>query len=242
MKAKLVASSWHLLISLIVASILFGLFYFVWYPFPLFKAIGGDSIFLLLLAVDVTLGPLLTAVVYRKGKRTLKFDLTVIAALQLCALAYGVATLLVARPVFIAALGHRFDLIQANEVNVSGASSKSARLSFTGPIIVGTKTPTDPKEREEFMFGGDDLGNFPKHHQPIENMRDEILKNSQPISDLRKFNSTESEEIERWLKQHDVTEDAVRYQGLRARSMDMAVIFDATTGRVIGIAPFRPWQ
>jgi hypothetical protein len=60
----------------------------------------------------------------------------------------------------------------------------------------------------------------------IENMRDEIRKNAQPISDLKK---------------HDVTEDSVRFQGLKARAKDMTVIVDAKTAKVIGIAPFKPW-
>ena len=46
---------------------------------------------LLMIGVDVVIGPLLTLIVFDPKKKHLKFDLVVIAALQLAALAYGSA-------------------------------------------------------------------------------------------------------------------------------------------------------
>ncbi len=72
-------------------------------------------------------------------------------------------------------------------------------------------------------------------------MRDEILKNAQPISELKKLNPGEEAAIDKWLAKHGATEDSVRFQGLKARAKDMALIVDAKTAKVIGIAPFKPW-
>ena len=58
----------------------------------------------------------MTFIVFKSGKKSLKFDLAVIVIIQIAALVYGVVTLLAGRPVYVAALGHRFDLIQASEV------------------------------------------------------------------------------------------------------------------------------
>ena len=99
------AASTHLAISAVIGAILSALFWFVWYPSPLFKAVGGYELFLMLLVIDVILGPLLTLVVFKSGKKSLKFDLAVIALVQAAALSYGVWTLLIGRPVYVAAFG-----------------------------------------------------------------------------------------------------------------------------------------
>jgi hypothetical protein len=238
------AAGLHLLVCTIVAIFLISLFWFVWYPEPLFDALGVTKIFAMLLAIDVVLGPLLTLIVFKTGKRTLKFDLTVIACAQIAALMYGCHTLWIARPVYIAALGHRYDVVTANDIDADELSASKQALPTLGPVWVGTKLAVDSKEKERVLFSalsGFDYGHYPQHHQPIENMRDEILRNAQSISDLKKLNPAEEAAIDRWLKKHDVNADAVIFQGLKARVIDMAVIMDAKNAKVIGIAPFKPW-
>ena len=92
------AAATHLGLSLLVASAIFLPVYFFWYPSALFDTAGGRDLFLLIAAVDVTLGPLLTLIVFRSGKKGLAFDLSIIAAMQLVALSYGVWVLFEARP------------------------------------------------------------------------------------------------------------------------------------------------
>lgn len=217
------------------------LFWFVWYPAPLFLAVGGHEIFLMLLGIDVILGPLLTLIVFDTKKKHLKLDLACIAFVQALALGYGVQTLLAGRPVYIAALGHRFDLIQANEVEKTDLDKSGQTLPWSGPIWTGTESPKDAKERENFMFGGADLGSFPQYHVPLSQMRNELILRSDTIEQLKKYNPGLEREIDTWLAKHSHSPDSVRYQGLKARNRDMAVIFDAKDASLIGIAPFRPW-
>ncbi len=70
-KAAGIHLSISILIGLVVGALLFG----VWYPPPFFHAAGADMLVLLLVGVDVVLGPLLTLIVFKSGKRGLKFDL-----------------------------------------------------------------------------------------------------------------------------------------------------------------------
>jgi len=49
----------HLSISLLIALLVIGLVFFVWYPAPLAQAVGVTHIFLMLLAIDVVIGPVL---------------------------------------------------------------------------------------------------------------------------------------------------------------------------------------
>ena len=136
--------------------------------------------------------------VFKAGKKSLKFDLAVIGAVQSAALAYGVFALLSGRPVYIAAVGYKFDLIQANEISDEQLAPVNASLPLWGPIWVGTKPATDKNERERIMFSGlagGDYGHFPQYHAPLETMRDEILQNAKPISQLRNQNQSQNHQF-----------------------------------------------
>lgn len=71
----------HLFISCLIALLVIGLVFFIWYPSPLATAVGVTHIFLMMLAIDVIVGPILGLLVYKEGKKTLKFDLGVIIVL-----------------------------------------------------------------------------------------------------------------------------------------------------------------
>ena len=49
----------HLAISLLIALLVIGLVFFVWYPSPLATAVGVTQVFLMMLAIDVIVGPFL---------------------------------------------------------------------------------------------------------------------------------------------------------------------------------------
>lgn len=241
--SRLRAALIHLALCALVGFVLLLLFWFVWYPAPLFRAVGGYEVFLMLLAIDITLGPLLTLVVFNTDKKSLKFDLAVIGAVQLAALAYGVYTLLIARPVYVASLGNRFAVVQANDVEDRALKIANKSLPWFGPEWVGIKESTDKAEHERIMLsglGGGSYGNFPQHHAPLESMREETLKNALPIGELRKRNPAHDAEISAWLSVRGYSDDAAVYLALVARVLPMSVILDAKTAKVIGIAPFKP--
>lgn len=101
LREKLLAFLIHLGLSACVVSLVAALMLFIFYPQPWFMHDGGWTVFRLILAVDVVLGPLLTLVIFRRGKSGLKRDLSIIAAVQLGALAFGVTTMLQHRPVYV---------------------------------------------------------------------------------------------------------------------------------------------
>ena len=102
----------HLSISLLIVLLVIGLVFFVWYPFQLTTAVGVTHIFLMLLAIDVIIGPVLGLLVYQEGKKSLKFDLTVIILLQLSALFYGIYSIEQGRPVWLVYNVDRFELVR----------------------------------------------------------------------------------------------------------------------------------
>ena len=98
-KAAAIHLSISALIGLATAALVFG----VWFPPPYSHAAGADRLILLLLGVDIVVGPLLTLIVYRHGKWGMRFDLWVIALLQAGAFLYGMSVVLTSRPVFVVA-------------------------------------------------------------------------------------------------------------------------------------------
>ncbi len=49
----------HLFLSFLIGCLIVGLVFLVWYPAPLSQAVGVTQIFLMLLLIDVIVGPLL---------------------------------------------------------------------------------------------------------------------------------------------------------------------------------------
>lgn len=237
------ASGFHFVISLLVGLVLLALSWFMWYPAPMLMAIGGHEIFLLVVGIDVVLGPLLTLVVFKSGKKTLKFDLAVIALLQIAALVYGVSTLLEARPAYVAALGDKFQVIQATEVTDANLAKAKTSLPWWGPRWVGTKAPTgryDIDAVNDVTTAGGGRGHFPQIHVPYDSMAKELIQRAQPIAALKKINSAQAAEIDAWLAKHGYTEQTAKFQPIKISASEFVVMIDAKTAAVIGIAPFKP--
>ena len=99
-RERLNASGIHLGNSRCIAALAALLVFAVWDPYPYREVSGGRELFLIVTAVDVILGPLITLAIFNRSKsaRELTMDLTVVACVQLAALGYGLWTVAVARP------------------------------------------------------------------------------------------------------------------------------------------------
>ncbi len=80
----------HFGISLVIFAIVLYFIIFHWYPQPFFIIDGGWQGVRLIAAVDIVLGPLLTLIVFKPGKKGLKIDLIIIGAIQFSALFSGI--------------------------------------------------------------------------------------------------------------------------------------------------------
>ena len=91
--AKIKAVVAHLILSIVIFSGIMAILISFWYPPPYFEMDGGWQGIKLVAFIDIVLGPLLTFVVFKPGKKGLKVDLALIAVLQFSALFYGIHTL-----------------------------------------------------------------------------------------------------------------------------------------------------
>lgn len=81
----------HLTVSVCVFFIFAYLIAFHWFPDFYFKLDGGIRAIVTIFVVDVVLGPGLTLLIFKPGKKWLKFDMAVILLFQLSALVWGVS-------------------------------------------------------------------------------------------------------------------------------------------------------
>jgi hypothetical protein len=236
----------HLGLSALVVGTVFVLVYFMWYPEPLFRGAGGRDLFLVLAFVDVTIGPLITLIIFRSGKWGLKFDLATIALLQIAALAYGTHVAFEARPVWAVYVKGRFDLIRANQVvEHEKGKPEFQGLSITGPRIAGARVPTDPGEQYRIAttaLSGFDVSSYPQFFVPYQEVREEALARARPARDLRKLNPDARDKVDRVLASLGRNESEIAFVPMRAGKQDLAVLVDARTGDVLAFADLKPWE
>ncbi|MCG6118822.1 MAG: hypothetical protein MEQ07_11630 [Aquimonas sp.] len=184
----------HLLLSLaIIGGVAFGLFA-LWYPPSLLGFAKADRLFTLIAAIDIVAGPLLTLIVYKVGKPSLKFDLTVIALLQAAFLGLGLWTAWSSRPVFLVAATDRFELVFAHEVAEADRFNTDhpelARLSWTGPKRVGLRPPASGEEMMERVdagMAGLPSSRRPRYYQPFELSAPMLVERAKPAAALPEY-------------------------------------------------------
>lgn len=147
---KLKAFSIHLSIS---ASIFFVILYFIvfhWYPQPFFTTDGGWQGIRIIAGVDMVLGPLLTLIVFKPGKPSLKFDMSVIALIQTAALISGTWVVFKERPLAVVFADDKFRPVPyhqiIDEANIS--AENFAKLGNNYPLKVMVELPEDKQELE----------------------------------------------------------------------------------------------
>jgi hypothetical protein len=241
------AAAIHSLISVAVGLIAGALLLCLWYPPPYFHAAGADELILLLVGVDLVIGPLLTLIVFRPGKRGLAFDLTVIAVLQAAALVYGLAIVLQSRPVFLVATVDRFVLVAANEITdedlAAGSEEAFRTRSWTGPRLAAAELPTDPEQRNKLLdltLAGRDLQNLPRYYRPYASDKNNLLARAKPLAQLRQ-SAKDLGPLNDWLSAGHRKEDAIVWLPLQARKEDLVMLLDARTAEPLGALAIDPW-
>jgi hypothetical protein len=240
------AAAIHLMISSIIVIVISVLMFGLWYPNQYFKLMGGSGLIYLIVGIDLCLGPLLTLVVFKSGKKSLKFDLVVIALMQLAALAYGSYTMFNARPIFTAYADGEFSVATASEVFNSelklAAKPEWTIRSLTGPVVVGIIKPKAKQELDdiELLSFGMGYARFPRLFVNYESQQSEILKAAKPLSELRSFDKKNSLLIDQLIKSKNRPETDFVFVPISSFFDNMAAILDAKNAAFITIIEATP--
>ncbi|GAB2189100.1 hypothetical protein MAH1_07080 [Sessilibacter sp. MAH1] len=172
--SKINAAVLHFLITVVVAICSGILVFQVWFPGRLSQMLGGIDLYILVLSVEVTLGPLMSLVIFNpsKPRSELVRDYVIVGVIQLSALIYGLSVVSQSRPVFLVFVKDRIEVVSSFEMDdVDLAEAKDKRFSkkgWFGPVEICSQFPADPQERSDLLFSavdGKDIQMFPKYYR-----------------------------------------------------------------------------
>ncbi len=242
---RLKASGVHLALSLCIAALAALLVFGIWYPYPYREISGGRELFLLVVAVDVILGPLITLAVFNRKKpwSELRRDLAVVGAIQLAALGYGLWTVAVARPVHLVFEYNRFRVVHAIDVApelLAQTPSEVVALPWMGPTLLSLRPFKDNKEMMDATMAalqGADLAARPDLWQTYEKAVPEILKEAKPVAELKTRFAAQTAAVDGVLARAGRTAQNTVYVPMIGRNQFWTVFLDPTTAQVLATMP-----
>jgi hypothetical protein len=240
------ASSIHLVLSLGIALIAALLVFGVWYPTPYRDFAGGRELFMLVIGVDVVCGPLLTAVIFNpaKPKAELFRDLALVALIQVSALAYGLYSVAVARPVHMVFEVDRLRVVTAAEVQSEDLTKAKApwnTLPWSGPTLIGSRDPLnsdDMMKSLDLSLQGNEPSQRPHWWQDYALSRPVVLKRAHAMAALRTKHPQQNALIDSAVRESGQAEATLLWLPLTSfRTTEWVVLIDAKTALPLAYAP-----
>ncbi|TWO66643.1 pilus assembly protein [Caenimonas sedimenti] len=240
------AAGIHFGISLGVAAVAALLVFALWYPYPYREVSGGRELFLLVVAVDVILGPLITFAIFNraKGWPHLRRDLAVVGLLQLAGLGYGLWTVHLARPVHLVFEIERFRVVHAVDIPVDLLDQVPAGIEampLGGPTPLAVRPFRNEKEKMDatmVALQGIALAARPDLWQTYEAAKPAILQAAKPVSTLKTRFPAQAAEVDAVLQRGNRNAASAVYLPMIARKATAwTVLLDAGTAEIIGFVP-----
>ena len=246
---RLKASAIHFAFSAALALLAGLLVFAVWYPFPYREISGGRELFVLVVGVDVVLGPLATLAIFdrRKAWPVLRRDIQVIGLLQLLALGYGLWTVFAARPVHMVFEYDRFRVVHAIEIDaeqLQKAAPAVRAMPMTGPTLLALRPFADERERMEMTvvaLNGLPLGMRPELWIPYDETRARVLLEAKPVSALISRLGAKGLVVEQAIRDAGHTPQTLVYLPLLSRKLFWTVLLDPTNAQIVTAVPVDPY-
>jgi hypothetical protein len=247
MKQRFLAFGIHLSLSLTVLSLFSTLVLLAWYPSPLLDVQGGVNVMAILLSVDVILGPLMTLILFKPGKKGLKFDLTVVALFQISAFLYGAHAIYSEHPLYLVFAVDRFQVITPSQIDLTELKVPELKRAFwQRPLPVSIAPPDDPKERKEILFstmlsGGKDYPELPKFYRPYPTSLSDMAEHALDLNALQQRTAQGRAQIQALLQAHNMTANQILAFPITGKALDMTVLVAKSDGHLLGMVPVDPW-
>lgn len=246
---RLLWSGGHLLASLLIAAAVAALVFFVWFPHPYRDLSGGIKLFLIVVGVDVVLGPFATLVVAsaKKSLRELRTDIALIALLQTGALVYGLWSVAQARPVYVAFEIDRFRVVHAVDVDrtlLASAQQEYRQLPVWGPKMIAVRPFVNNEEKMEVTmaaFSGATIGARPDLWMSYADAVPAVLAEAKPVSELLDRKPELRTQMAGFLEGVELPEHSVRYLPVAGRELFWTVLLDTKTAQPLGYLPVDPY-
>lgn len=238
-REKLYAFLIHLLLSLLIFCSVFYVLFVLWYPEPFFSIDGGLHGVKLIALVDLVIGPLLTLIVYRKGKKGLAKDMSVIAVMQIICLCYGIWTLYQYRP--IALVFYQGSFYSMDISKYSGQPDALDRIKEIAGKVPGyaiVELPSGFDEiralrrsataKGETLFAQIDL------YRPLHNQLDKIKLHARDLTQYLNHRPLDKVALDHWLSKHGGKVENYTFIPVLSRFKRTLLAFNTTTGEMTG--------
>ena len=237
----------HLCLSALIVSSVFAVVFLLWYPRPWFEAIGAWSIIRILIGVDLVLGPLLTLIVFKPGKRLLILDMSFIAVVQLSALIYGLTVLYQERPYYVVYAIDRFHILAEKDIPEDARMLHDWMSKPTiGPVLASARRPTDVDEvqqlLEETVFsGGPDIEQRPKYWVPFQDDLERLRRSAHSLATLRSAGDSAKRYVDDVLADVGISAADLGFFPIMSAKNDASAIVSLDSGEVLAVVPIDPW-
>lgn len=246
LKTKLKAFIIHLLLSIILVSFVIGMIIYFWYPAKYWGVTSLKDIAILIISIDLILGPLLTFVIYNPTKKSLRFDLSVIALFQISALAYGSYTLFQTHPVYITYSVNGFSLVNANEAQPAKANFEEYNVSkLSSAKLAYAELPADDDVQTKLIVsialeGAPGLEKRMEYYKPYKSNIDKIL--SQSLDSDKIFSDPKLKKYLEPFLDKKKSINNLAFFPIKGSGKSAIVILDKTTAEPIALINSYPWK
>jgi hypothetical protein len=237
--------------NLIISQVLIILFlvfaYFTWFPYS-FSLLGGFTrTALMLIFVDLILGPLLVFIVFKEGKKYLQFDINVLLSIQIMAFIFGAYSLFLKHPAYAVFTGDRFTLTNVSEIYPYQPWQKNiSTLFLSSPQLVVAKIPENKDEKSKLLLDvilnqKPDIDKRPHYYQPLRAHLETVLTSRLQPDTIFSTNNAQQKRKD-FLQQHGGNINDYAFFPLRGNNKkDVIWAFSRKTFSPVGIIESDPW-
>jgi hypothetical protein len=220
---------------------------FSWFPSGFFQIFGVAKLFLILVAVNLVVGPGLSTLLYKPDKWGLKFDLIIVACIEIAILGWAMYEILERRPAFVVFAVDRFEAVAASEIDPESLTNIHLELRPAyRPRLIYAELPTDVDAMsklidETVLMGMQDIDRRPEFWKPYPQGMAFVKRAAKPLSELLPASDDRADFIEQWLARQKLSVDDYLYLPIRGRTTDGMIILHADIGYPVDVLAIDPW-
>ena len=235
-----VAFTIHLVLSLMIFSSLVAMMLIFWFPGDLFIMDGGWEGLKLVAMVDLILGPALTLILFKPGKPGLKFDLSVIAVVQIAALSYGFYTTYHQRTVAVVFAENQFTTVSAKDNRESDMALARLELepkalppskAFDIPLFISPLPGNYGAYLAEILNGMPSAQERSDRYVVLDGRNKQMESHQKSAGDLEQSGALAK--VEKAASDLDRTLDSLEVYRFKARYASGYALYDPETSRII---------
>ncbi len=247
MKFRLKAFGTHLLCSAVALTLVLGALYLGWYHWPGWHLTEALHVVVVMVGVDVVVGPLITLIIAnaRKPRRELARDIAIIVAVQLVALGYGATTLWHGRPLYYAFSVNCLQVVQAADIDPEAArAAREKKLPlaphwYSLPRWIWAPFPKDSAEADKIfqklMQGGYDIIGYPQYYKTWQEGAPEVRTQLRKVSDIQFFSAKQKPLLEKRMQTAGFPTDQANGIALTGRGSSLLAVMDPKTLKLLAI-------